>query len=209
MKGYIKIISISLGILSGMSMENLAHGQDDWETPGSIMTASGSFMDVKEEEPSALSTMGKYALSSAEAIGKRGYHAASNVTDNLARYGLAYMTSYWGVEALMEGTAWGIYYGAYAVGALSIAGPGAGATAASVAYTMTTTALKGLHMIPGMHGALAATYTPVVRTFTDAAIDHGPETLKSAFNIGRSVLKTTTSMAQTGYSKIYNYLYSW
>lgn len=133
---------------------------------------------------------------------------ATHVADNMARYGVAYLTAYAGVEALNEVVAYGMYGAAYGITALSLAGPAAAPVAALTAYTMTRTTLAALHLIPGIDGALAATYTPVVRSFTDMAIDHGPAAISSACKSAYSTLSTAASVASTGLSSIYTGLYS-
>jgi hypothetical protein len=147
-----------------------------------------------------------WAVGSAALTGT--YKLGAYVLEGGARLGVAYGVSYLGVEFLNEALANGMYGAAYAVTALSMAGPGSAPVAALTAYTMTRTVLTGLHLIPGIDGALAATYTPIVRNFTDMAIDHGPAAICSIGKTAYSMLGSAASLASTGFSSLSSGLFN-
>jgi hypothetical protein len=200
MRNHIKTASISLAILLATSAASLAKydplAEDRTSHPISLVTEmnkqnKGAIPQIEEnkETRSLFSTIGGYAWSGAQVIGNASYNMAWNVGNNLTRYGVAYGASYLGIEALMEGTALGVYCGAYALG---------GPVPASVAYNVTRTTFTVLGYVPGIQGALAATYMPLVRPFTDMAIDNAPMIASTGYSIATSGV----SLAYRGFSSL-------
>ena len=211
MKNSIKTASISLAVSLALSTGSFAQTLPERATDGAPSvryTASQVIPAIAEcawEGTKMAGNAAWYAASTGVSLTGK---VAAHVADNMARYGVAYLTAYAGVEALNEVVAYGMYGAAYGITALSLAGPAAAPVAALTTYTMTRTTLAALHIIPGIDGALAATYTPVVRGFTDMAIDHGPAAISSACKTAYSTLNTAASVASTGLSSIYSSLYS-
>jgi hypothetical protein len=215
MKSYIKIASLSLAVLFGISTGSFAKGEcefDPWssENLGKSMMATGqhlsesqsdltlsgilnqSTVEKDEQKASALSIFGGYAAAGAGWLKDGLLNMGVEGAKNTARWAVAYNASYLSVEILKEATALGMYYGFYAAGALTIAGPGTGLAAGLAAYNLTKMTFTALNYItPGMDGAIAGFYTPVVKSLTDKAIDYTP-----------AALRTGASLVQTGASTL-------
>jgi len=109
-----------------------------------------------------------------------------------AKYLLAWNLNYYGVNAVEELTAYGIYAGATLVG-----GPVAGETA----YYVTKAGIKVARwVLPGFDGFIAGTYAPLTKTFVvDPLVDNAPAIAKAA---------VSTASTCAGYVKsAYNYFW--
>jgi hypothetical protein len=113
--------------------------------------------------------------------------------ESLGRQAFAYGVSYYQFELLKATAAWGMYGSFYVLGALSVAGPGAGAAAALGAYHATNAAFTMLGYFPKIDGAVAygLCKTLNVQYVTDKVIDNAP-----------AALRTGASLAQAGASKL-------
>jgi hypothetical protein len=170
MKKYIKVSALSLSIIAGLSMES--RGEDNYDiysASGSITTKRSTIQDQKE-----LPALINYAISGAKAV--------ITPIESIARYAVAYNTSYYCIEGLKEATALGLYGAVYLAGTYT-AGPVLGLQAANFTYYGTKAAFTTMnYLIPAYNGVLAATYTPVVKLVTDKLIDYTPAALEGAYS---------------------------
>ncbi len=185
MKKYIKVSALSLSIIAGLSMES--YGEDNYD----IMSASGGITKIRstDQDQKDLPPLVDYAISGAK--------IASMPLESIARYAVAYNTSYYCIEGLKEATALGLYGAAYLAGTYT-AGPVLGLQAANFTYYGTKAAFTTMdYIMPGYNGALAAAYTPVVKLVTDKLIDYTPAALGAAYAGASSLVSGGASLVSS------------
>lgn len=131
---------------------------------------------------------GNWALN--KAVGATTYMGEKLVESGseTAKYLLAWNLNYYGVNALEELTAYGVYAGATLVG-----GPVAG----DAAYYVTKGGIKFARwVLPGFDGFIAGTYAPLTKSFVvDPLVNNAPAIAKSAI----STASTCVDYAKSAY----------
>lgn len=182
MKKYIKVSALSLVVLAGISLESCAD-----ENNFDIYNADGSKTKLTtNQEQKELPPLVDYAIS--------GLKIASMPVESIARYAVAYNTSYYCIEGLKEVTALGLYGATYLAGTYT-AGPVLGLQAANFVYYGTKAAFTTMNYImPAYNGVIAASYTPIVKLVTDKAIDYTPTALNLAYTGASKVISSGASL---------------
>jgi hypothetical protein len=185
MKNYIKVSSLSLVVLAGISMEIRGENKFDiYSADGSITRTNSTNQEHKE-----LPALVDYAISGAK--------VASIPVEKIARYAAAYNSSYYCIEGLKEATALGLYGAAYLAGTYT-AGPVLGLQAANFTYYGTKSIFTAMnYLIPGYNGVLAAAYTPAVKLVTDKLIDYTPAALGVAYAGASSLVSGGASLVSS------------
>lgn len=148
---------------------------------------------VQEDAPES---WGNWAMN--KAVGATKYVGGKLVDSGseTAKYLLAWNLNYYGVNALEELTAYGVYVGASLIG-----GPVAGNTA----YYVTKGGIKlARYVLPGFDGFIAGTYAPLTKSFViDPLVNNAPAIAKAAV----STASTCASYVKSAGSAAYNYFW--
>lgn len=151
---------------------------------------------AKQQLENQKQTWAEYFADTAKTATKFVGNKALDAGIEAAKYIAAWNLNYYGLSALEELTAYGMY-GVTSV----IAGPAVG----NGAYYATKGTIKlARYIIPGFEGALAAAYIPMTKAAINVAIDHGPTVAGAAY----SVTKSASTYAYNKVSSLYNYYFA-